>query len=154
MLLQEGGDAMNLKVLSLLALVVLVACLAWLAFGHSLVGTGPVTWTVQGAAVLLMLWARMTFGARSFHAAANPTEGGLVTSGPYRYLRHPIYAAVLYFAWAGIAAHLSMGSVMAGLVLSMASAVRIFSEESLLVRQYPEYAAYSRRTARVIPFAV
>ena len=28
-------------------------------------------------------------------------RGGLVTTGPYRYVRHPIYAAATYFAWAG-----------------------------------------------------
>ena len=48
-----------------------------------------------------MVAARITFGRRSFHAAANPTEGGLVTTGPYAYIRHPIYAAILYFVWAG-----------------------------------------------------
>jgi len=44
-----------------------------------------------------MLWARLTFGGRSFHAGANPTAGGVVTTGPYRFVRHPIYAAILYF---------------------------------------------------------
>jgi protein-S-isoprenylcysteine O-methyltransferase Ste14 len=34
--------------------------------------------------------ARVTFGGRSFHVGANPTEGGLVTKGPYRFVRHPI----------------------------------------------------------------
>jgi hypothetical protein len=41
----------------------------------------------------------LTFGARSFHAGANPTDGGVVTAGPYRFFRHPIYAAILYFLW-------------------------------------------------------
>ena len=60
---------------------------------------------VQVAAVLLMVWARMTFGRRSFHAAANPTAGGLVTWGPYRYWRHPIYSAILLFLWSGVLSH-------------------------------------------------
>ena len=51
---------------------------------------------VQVFAIGLMIAARITFGLRSFHAAANPTAGGLVTRGPYALLRHPIYAAVLY----------------------------------------------------------
>jgi protein-S-isoprenylcysteine O-methyltransferase Ste14 len=41
--------------------------------------------------------ARVTFGRRSFHAAANPTAGGLVTTGPYRLIRHPIYTAACLF---------------------------------------------------------
>ena len=53
----------------------------------------------------LMIWARVAFGRRSFHLAANPTDGGLVTTGPYRFIRHPIYTAVCVFAGAGAAAH-------------------------------------------------
>src|SRR5215216_6718382 len=56
---------------------------------------------VQGFAVLLMIWARLTFGMRSFNPGASPTEGGLITTGPYRFWRHPIYAAVIIFVAAG-----------------------------------------------------
>ena len=65
-------------------------------------------------AFLLILWARVTFGRRSFHVVANPTEGGLVTSGPYRYIRHPIYAAICLFTWVGVAAHWSWSSALCG----------------------------------------
>jgi protein-S-isoprenylcysteine O-methyltransferase Ste14 len=94
----------------------------------------------------------VTFGRRSFHAAANPTEGGLVTNGPYRYIRHPIYAAVLYFLWAGVAAHLSVSHAIAALIATAGLAARILAEETLLIGRYPEYAAYARRTRRVVPF--
>ena len=116
-----------------------------------LFANGPVTIGVQVAAALLMIWARMTFGMRSFHAEANPTAGGLVTSGPYRYFRHPIYAAILYFVWAGVVAHFSLGSVLIGVAATAMLGLRIRSEEVLLNRAYPEYAAYSSRTARVRP---
>ncbi len=107
---------MSWKTLSLVALVVLSACVLWLYSIHSIFGAGPVTIAIQVVAALLMIWARLTFGIRSFHATANPTAGGLVRSGPYKYIRHPIYAAVLYFVWAGIGAHLSLASAAAGLL--------------------------------------
>src|SRR5208282_4732713 len=97
-------------------------------------------------------WARFTFGIRSFHGAANPTAGGLVRSGPYRYLRHPIYAAILYFLWAGIAAHLSISNILLALLASAGLGVRMFAEERLLREMYPEYVEYARRTPRVVPF--
>ncbi|HEX3532538.1 MAG TPA: hypothetical protein VH988_36230 [Thermoanaerobaculia bacterium] len=74
---------MSPKILSVLALFVLVATLVYMVFRGQLLG-GPVTTAVQAAALLLMIWARITFGRRSFHAAANPTEGGLVTSSSER----------------------------------------------------------------------
>jgi protein-S-isoprenylcysteine O-methyltransferase Ste14 len=60
----------------------------------NLFSSSPVVIAIQVGAGLLLVWARLAFGRRSFHLAANPTEGGLVTDGPYRYIRHPIYAAV------------------------------------------------------------
>ena len=50
---------------------------------HSLLSSAPLVIAAQGAALALMVWARITFGLRSFHATADPTEGGLVTTlGP------------------------------------------------------------------------
>lgn len=138
--------------MSTVAFLALVVCIVFLLETGSLFGAGPVTIAIQIAAAALMLWARLTFGRRSFHAGANPTAGELVTSGPYHYLRHPIYAAILYFAWAGIAAHPSVRNVSIGLFASAMLGLRMFSEEVLLARAYPEYAGYSLKTARVLPF--
>jgi protein-S-isoprenylcysteine O-methyltransferase Ste14 len=101
-----------------------------------------------------MVWARLTFGLRSLHAAATPTAGGLVTTGPYRLMRHPIYSAILLFLWAGVASHLSPLSVVLGVLATGAIAVRLSTEERLVIMRYPEYAAYAARTRRVIPFVL
>lgn len=144
----------NWKLLSVFAFLGLVACIFVLIFMGSLFANGPVTVCVQIAAVILMAWARITFGMRSFHAEANPTAGGLVTHGPYRYFRHPIYAAILYFMWAGIAAHFSIRTVLIGLAGSAMLGLRMRGEEVLLERAYPEYGGYRSRTARVLPFVL
>jgi protein-S-isoprenylcysteine O-methyltransferase Ste14 len=146
---------MNAKARSLLATLVLVGCILLLYMRHALVTTNSVGIVLQVLAVLLMLWARLTFGMRSFHATANPTAGGLVTAGPYRYWRHPIYAAALLFIWAGILAHgalptfidLALGALATGMTL-----VRVLAEEQLLRAAMPDYAAYANSTRRFIPF--
>ena len=143
---------MNLKTLSVVGLIIKIAAIMAMFYRQCLFGTGPVTVGVQVAAILLMIWARLTFGGRSFHAVANPTAGGLVTTGPYHYFRHPIYAAILWFGLAGAAAHLSLESVLLALVLVIGAALRMFAEEHLIVQRYPEYAAYAAKTPRVIPF--
>ncbi|HUK63708.1 MAG TPA: isoprenylcysteine carboxylmethyltransferase family protein, partial [Dongiaceae bacterium] len=100
----------------------------------------------------VLVWARLTFGWRSFHGAANPTEGGLVTKGPYRWLRHPIYASFIWFVWTAVIDHPGMIHAALAAVATAATAVRIVAEERLVVERYPEYAAYKSRTKRIIPF--
>ena len=80
------------------------------------------------------------------------TVGGLVTWGPYRYIRHPIYTAVCLFGWAGIAAHASAASVALGVVMLAGGLTRMLSEERLVSAIYPEYGEYAKRTKRMIPF--
>jgi protein-S-isoprenylcysteine O-methyltransferase Ste14 len=143
---------MNLKFLSVAAFIVLVIAILGLIKQEAIVANGLIAITVQTLAVLLMVWARLTFGKRSFHASADPTEGGLITSGPYRFLRHPIYAAIFYFFWAAILSHMSIINFCLGIVATAGIMIRIFSEERLLIVRYPEYIAYAARTKRIIPF--
>ena len=138
--------------LSSVAFAVLVLAIVGLVYTDNLLGHGPVAITLQVAAILLMVWARVTFGRRSFHAAANPTAGGLVTVGPYRYMRHPIYAAILLFVWTGVAANLSPLGITLGLLATAMLVLRMISEETLVRERYPEYDDYARRTKRMIPF--
>jgi protein-S-isoprenylcysteine O-methyltransferase Ste14 len=111
----------------------------------------PAGLVVQALAVALMVWARITFGRRSFHVGADPTAGGLVTAGPYRYVRHPIYAAILYFVAAGAACHPGWRALLGAALVAVGLVVRMLLEERLVRARYPEYASYAARTRRVIP---
>jgi protein-S-isoprenylcysteine O-methyltransferase Ste14 len=143
---------MSLKWRSVLAFALMVGGLVWLMQRHEVVARSVPAIVVQVAAVLLMIAARLAFGRRSFHAGANPTAGGLVTRGPYRWLRHPIYAAVLYFTWSTALDHHSLQAILAAVVVTIGAAIRMHAEETLLETTYPEYPAYRARTARVVPF--
>ena len=144
--------ALRWDIASLIALFALVTVLLLLYHHHALVARGLVAQGVQVAAILLMLWARVTFGTRSFHATASASAGELVTHGPYRWWRHPIYAAVLYFLSAGILTHVSPLTLALGAVAVVATAVRIAGEERSLNLSFPTYAAYAAHTRRLLPF--
>jgi protein-S-isoprenylcysteine O-methyltransferase Ste14 len=145
---------MAAKYISISATVVIIVAAGLLAFRQGLLANGPASATLQVAGLLLVLWARLTFGLRSFHYAANPTQGSLVTSGPYRFIRNPIYAAAWLIIWVGVAVHWSWPNACLGAVIAAGLALRLACEERLLRAAYPEYEEYAKRTARLIPFVI
>lgn len=138
--------------LSSLGYVMMAGGVAALLLAHAVVSAAPGVVVCQVLAVGLMLWARLTFGMRSFHLTATPTQGGLVTRGPYRFIRHPVYASVCLFAWASSLGHPSLLTLTMAALVSLGASLRIRAEESLLLTAYPEYAAYAAQTRRVVPF--
>jgi len=141
-----------LKPLSVLGYAAMAGGLIGMLLTRSLFSPSPFVVAPQAAAVALMIWARVTFGRRSFHLAANLTQGGLVTTGPYRFIRHPIYTAVCLFVTPAAVAHPSWSAGVLCAVIWAGAAARMYCEEHLLSVQYPEYRAYAAATSRMIPF--
>ena len=141
-----------MKVLSLAGYLGMMGALVGLLYLRSLFSPSWIVIAAQIAALLLFIWARITFGRRSFHVAANPTAGGLVMTGPYRYIRHPIYAALCWFTGAAVAAHLSWKTGLCFAVMLGCALLRIFCEERLVSVRYPEYRDYAARTWRMVPY--
>jgi protein-S-isoprenylcysteine O-methyltransferase Ste14 len=137
---------------SLVGLLLMIGGLASLIFDHLILSPAIVVILLQACAVALMVWARITFGFRSFHATAAPTRGAIVTSGPYRFIRHPIYTAVCLFSWACVVGYPGWHALRLAGATTFGGVLRMVAEETLLQRQYPEYAEYARRTKRMLPY--
>ena len=77
----------------------------------------------------------------------------LVDTGPYRYVRHPMYTSVVGLM---LGASLMLGSwfgLLGGLALAVAVAVRARGEERMLTRELPGYDTYVTRVRyRLVPF--
>jgi protein-S-isoprenylcysteine O-methyltransferase Ste14 len=140
------------NILSIIGFLAMVSAALDLLYTGSLLSSSPLVILPQVAAILLFVWARVAFGHRSFHFPAGSTEGGLVTSGPYRYIRHPIYTSICLFIWAGVAGHWSWGTALYGGLVLGGAIVRMFCEEALVVRRYPEYLQYAKTTWRMVPY--
>jgi protein-S-isoprenylcysteine O-methyltransferase Ste14 len=76
----------------------------------------------------------------------------LVTQGPYRYLRHPMYLGQMLVA---VGAPLLLGARLT-LALALADVLllgyRMLRDEEALARIFPEYSRYAARTKRILPY--
>ena len=104
-------------------------------------------------AVLLAVWALRSMSSGTFQVLPEPTKKSQLTmSGPYRFVRHPMYSAVIL---AGIGAALSHSTFWHAAVLIALIAVlilKIYREESFLLSRYENYASYLQRSKALIPF--
>jgi protein-S-isoprenylcysteine O-methyltransferase Ste14 len=90
---------------------------------------------------------------RNFRVFAAPRRSGsLVQDGVYRYVRHPMYTAVI-LTLAGYA--LIFGTrwgFLPWLICSILYVIKAIKEEQLLNTHYPGYTEYSSRTWRFVPY--
>ena len=105
--------------------------------------------TLQIAGLAWQIAAKLTLG-RSFGML--PAARGLVTTGPYAYLRHPIYAAIIHFIWAGALDNFSWPVLAWAETVTAGAFTRMHIEEYLLKKKYPEYREYKKRVKKLIPF--
>ena len=106
--------------------------------------------SVAGMAVLVS--ARQHLG-RNWSQTVSAKEGHeLVTSGPYRYVRHPMYAGGLI---AAIGSAIVCGGAFVFLLVLLGAIFlwRVGAEDKLMEQQFPnEYPDYKKRTKALIPF--
>jgi hypothetical protein len=146
---------------------------AWLLFGPSLPESWGLGWLQARAwpanltpflepegslqtlaGLLLAAWARFHLG-RYWSGRITLKEGHrLIRTGPYRLVRHPIYAGLLC-AFAGSALTLGLVRGVLGLaVISVSFWRKILREERVLHQAFGrEYDEYCRRTGVLLPWA-
>ncbi len=107
------------------------------------------------AGLVLAIWARRAIGSNWSAIVMLKRGHELVTGGPYRYVRHPIYSAILVMFFATALAVGRVGGFV-GFALCFASFwIKLRQEEALLMRHFPkDYAAYRTRVKALVPFVI
>jgi len=118
-----------------------------------LAGLSALAVALAWGSVLLALWAVRTLG-RQWALAARLVEGHeLVTAGPYRLVRNPIYTGMLGMLVAtGLALSRPAGLAVGVAVFWAGTVVRVRAEERLLRRAFGEaWVEWASRTAALVP---
>ncbi len=101
----------------------------------------------------LGLWAIVTMRPGNFNIGPHVKEDARLTAnGPYRLVRHPMYAALLLFMLTLLLAHFNYPRLLFWLLLVVDILAKIAYEEELLSRHFQEYSDYKQVTKRLIPF--
>lgn len=96
-----------------------------------------------GFAVVFRVFYENSFSASTIQVQ---NEQAVITSGPYRYIRHPMYAGAL---WMILATPIAMGSywgILASIALTGIIILRLLDEEKYLVKNLTGYKEYCQKT--------
>ena len=103
--------------------------------------------------VALGLWAIQTIRLGNFNISPLLKPGGImIASGPYHFVRHPMYTAILLVCWPLVLGHFSWWKLGFVVALTLVLVVKLHLEESYLKKAFVAYQEYSRRSKRLIPF--
>lgn len=109
---------------------------------------------VCAIAVTFAIWARVSLG-RNWSGAVITLKADhkLIETGPYKFVRHPIYTG-FFFAALGMALTIGTLSTYIGTLLFLiAFLIRMEKEEALMITQFPnEYPEFKKRSKKLIPF--
>ena len=145
----------ELPVRAVIIVVVIVLVRLGLFRHHSVnsdVGRAAVGLVLFAAGLGFAIWARVHIGRNWGTPMSQKVDPELVTSGPYRRVRHPIYSGILL---AGVGTSVALGWVWL-LVVALAAGYFVYSalvEERYLSLQFADtYPAYRQATKMLVPF--
>jgi len=158
---QRSGRWFLPYVLLSLAVVMLIRAgrghLDWLAhelWPHSLVA-GLIADLVTLAGLLFTLWARVTLGRNWSGFVVLKEDHELITAGPYRYVRHPIYSGLLlmFVGWGIWGGHVR--DFVGPLLVLVLLWVKARAEEQLMIEHFGDrYREYRARVKALVPYVL
>jgi protein-S-isoprenylcysteine O-methyltransferase Ste14 len=135
-----------------LLVVAQFALIAWLIWPLTPQLWSPPALLLVGCAAGLGLWTLFHNRPGNFNIRPEPKDlGRLITSGPYRYMRNPMYSALLLFTAAEVVAYRDAWKVLCWLALALVLLAKAVLEERGLREMHGAYADYARRVRRFIP---
>ena len=126
----------------------------------ALLVTGPwflaqtVGLSLQIMGILVGVWALKTMRWHQFNIVPDPrADAALVQTGPYRWVRHPMYLSILLFFSPLVIAQPSGFRLGILAMLFITLLIKLHYEETLLVQQYQQaYRDYQASTQKILPW--
>ncbi|KAA0449553.1 MAG: isoprenylcysteine carboxylmethyltransferase family protein [Candidatus Thioglobus sp.] len=133
--------------------VVQFSCIIYLIFNMRFDALDALEWVLILAAMVIGLSAIINMRLGNINILPTLKHNHqLVTSGIYRWIRHPMYSSVLLMCLALTLTNSHQIAQLVMIVLLLDLALKSNLEEKLLAQNFKEYSSYKSKTGRFIPF--
>jgi protein-S-isoprenylcysteine O-methyltransferase Ste14 len=107
---------------------------------------------IMVAGFAIAIWARMHLGRNWSGAVTQKVGHELITSGPYRWVRHPIYSGWLLALVGTAAVRGELRGLLSFMLVYLGFKLKSRLEERMMVSTFgPEYSAYASSTGAIFP---
>jgi len=142
------------KIYPYLLAVLQLSSLAFLGLSAPVISKSLSGILLESAGVFLAAHAVYVAGIHNVNITPTPRPGGiLITNGPYRVIRHPMYLAQLVAIFPLLTDYFSLLRTMVYLLLVIVLLLKMEYEEKGLVKQFgKDYLHYMQNTRKILPF--
>lgn len=102
--------------------------------------------------LLIGFWAIVEMKFRFNIFPALLSNSSLVTSGPYRFIRNPMYTSIIFMMLILLINDFSYPRLIIWIFLILIFIAKINIEEKILLKEFTSYPEYKAKTKRLIPF--
>jgi protein-S-isoprenylcysteine O-methyltransferase Ste14 len=109
---------------------------------------------VTAASFVFCWWARLHLGRLWSGAITRKDDHRVIDTGPYHFVRHPIYTGIIGASFATAAAEGTLTAVIGAALMTLGWYMKARLEERFLREELgaQAYDAYARKTAMLVPF--
>ncbi|MBK9331779.1 MAG: isoprenylcysteine carboxylmethyltransferase family protein [Ignavibacteria bacterium] len=127
-------------------------CIIYLMLTGEIIPVNKLYLTLLILSLIPGIWAIYTFRFR-FNIFPHIKEGqDLNTSGPYKFVRHPMYTSVITLTLIWVVNKYTIIRFIVWSALVIVLIIKLKYEERLLSEKFPEYISYTENSKMIIPF--
>jgi len=138
---------------SFLLVIVQFSCIGYFILFNGVLPNHLALIFLEGMGVFIGLWAIQVMGMLNLTIFPEPkSTSTLLERGPYRWVRHPMYTAVIAVCLALALDAPSWLDILVLVILIINQWIKLRYEEGLLEQRFETYSSYKQRTKALIPF--
>jgi protein-S-isoprenylcysteine O-methyltransferase Ste14 len=141
------------KVKSYSLIFIQFAAIAILLVSDSVFIDNLILLIIQISGLFLGIWALYVMGRGNINIPPDLKENiKLTQKGPYKVIRHPMYSAIILTLFPLVIENFSIFRLIIFIILIADLVYKLHWEEKMLLKRFPEYSTYQKKSSRIIPF--